>query len=39
MRHEVLGAGAGLMKGAGFRAAVLSEKGSSVVAREMVKLS
>lgn len=39
MRHEVCGAGAGLMEGAGFRALVLSEKGSSIVARETVKLS
>lgn len=39
MKHEVQGPGAGLMEGAGFRAVVLSEKGSSTVARETVKLS
>lgn len=33
MRHEVLGAGAGLMEGAGFRVVVLFEKGSSIVER------
>lgn len=39
MRHEVLGAGAGLMESAGLRAVVHSEKGSSIVMRETGTLS